>query len=77
MTVLKTSEQWKNQLLPTSLVILDPNGWNRKNFDYSFYEELIDIDEFANRLYASTTVYRKEDYELINQLFNELKNESK
>lgn len=52
---LKTSQEWE-RLVPSEfkLVIMDPDGWNRKNFQYSFYEEKITKNEFLNRLMSST-----------------------
>jgi hypothetical protein len=52
---LKTSQEWE-QLVPSEfkLIIMDPDGWDRKNFQYSFYEEKITKVEFINRLTSST-----------------------
>jgi hypothetical protein len=52
---LKTSQEWE-QLVPSEfkLIIMDPDGWDRKNFQYSFYEEKITKVEFINRLASST-----------------------
>lgn len=52
---LKTSQEWE-QLVPSEfkLIIMDPDGWDRKNFQYSFYEERITKIEFINRLASST-----------------------
>ena len=36
------------------LKILDPDGWDRLNYDYSFYEELITEKEFIKRVLNST-----------------------
>lgn len=48
---LKTSEEWYK----TALYILkDPDGWDRKNFHYSWFEELITCEEFQRRLMLST-----------------------
>lgn len=29
--------------------VLDPDGWDRKNYDYSWNEELITLEEYKNR----------------------------
>jgi hypothetical protein len=50
--VLKTSQEWSLDF--TNLTILDPDGWDRQNFDYSFKEEKITKDEFLKRLARST-----------------------
>ena len=51
----KTSAEWE-ELVPKkyNLTILDPDGWDRKNFQYSFYEELITKEEFKRRVSSST-----------------------
>ena len=51
----KTSKEWYN-LVPKEhkLVILDPDGWDRKNYEYSFNEELITKEEFKQRVSKST-----------------------
>ena len=52
----KTSEEW---LKESDYDILDPDGWDRKNYDFSFRQELITEDEFWNRLVRSTVMYKK------------------
>ncbi len=51
----KTSKEWE-ELIPDKykLAILDPDGWDRKNYQFSFYEELITKEEFNRRLSSST-----------------------
>ena len=49
---LKTSEQW-NKIYNKS--VLDPDGWDRNNFQYSWFEEKISEREFTSRLVRSTT----------------------
>jgi hypothetical protein len=51
--ILKTSEQWQADAEHT-YVVLDPDGWDRSNFDFSFYEEMITEQEFMKRLASST-----------------------
>lgn len=48
---LKTSKNWQKLC---KIQILDPDGWNRKNFDYSWKEELINRNEFEKRMFHST-----------------------
>ena len=52
---LKTSQQWC-ETIPAKykLVIMDPDGWDRKNYQYSFHEEKITKDEFMMRMSRST-----------------------
>lgn len=52
METLKTSEQW--QKIDLSVTVLDPDGWDRQNFQFSWFEELITKEEFDNRLIIST-----------------------
>lgn len=48
----KTSQEWAK--LDPTVKILDPDGWDRKNFNHSFYEELITKEEFTRRVIQST-----------------------
>lgn len=52
--VKKTSEEWKEILHP-HLTILDPDGWDRRNWQFSWYEEQITAEEFERRCGQSTT----------------------
>jgi hypothetical protein len=52
---LKTSEEWEEELAE-GWIIMDPDGWDRKNFDYSFKEERITKEEFYKRLSLSTVL---------------------
>jgi hypothetical protein len=55
MTFKKTSKEWLGKIPKKYKVkILDPDGWDRKNFDYSFNRELITKKHFINRLFFST-----------------------
>lgn len=47
----KTSEEWQKLCKVT---ILDPDGWDRKNYQYSWHEELITQQEFEQRIITST-----------------------
>ena len=57
--ILKTSDEWSKS---TNHTILDPDGWDRTNCQYSFYEELITESEFYSRLYRSTLKFDKAEY---------------
>lgn len=53
----KTSNDWYWEIYPNSeLTIYDPDGWDRKNYHYSFYEELITKEEFEKRVSYSTCI---------------------
>lgn len=49
----KTSKEWQDI---QGLVVLDPDGWDRTNYQYSFHEELITLEEFNNRVIHSTII---------------------
>jgi hypothetical protein len=48
---LKTSSEW---IKTVGYEVIDPDGWDRNNLQYSFYEELITFEEFQHRLTQST-----------------------
>ena len=50
----KTSKKWCEKLGLSRDNILDPDGWDRTNFNYSFDEEKISKGEFIERLGRST-----------------------
>ena len=52
----KTSSEWYKEY---AVIILDPDGWDREDFDYSFSEECITKSEFETRLFSSTVKYNK------------------
>jgi hypothetical protein len=49
---LKTSAQWQELL--SEIIIVDPDGWDRDNFQFSWYEELITEGEYNRRMIYST-----------------------
>jgi hypothetical protein len=46
----RTSKKWCGALGISCNDILDPDGWDRINFDYSFKEEKISKGKFIERL---------------------------
>jgi hypothetical protein len=56
---IKTSEEWSKELLKGS-VILDPDGWDRQNYQFSWFEEKITAKEFLLRASSSTGMWTKE-----------------
>lgn len=55
---VKNSASWMSILYPNGeYKIIDPDGWDRGNFDYSYNQELVSEKEFHNRL-ANSTVQR-------------------
>jgi len=51
MDELKTSEDWQKLC---KITVLDHDGWNRFNYQYSWYEEMISRKEFMQRILMST-----------------------
>lgn len=55
----RTSREWEQYLyeLPDSEKILtDLSGWDQKNLMYSFYEELVTLEEFSERQVNSNVI---------------------
>lgn len=48
----KTSQEWQNIL--SDVKVIDPDGWDRTNYEYSWKEELITEDEYLRRCGRST-----------------------
>jgi Straboviridae homing endonuclease len=51
----RTSEEW--QKLHPEIKILDPDGWDRSNYQFSWFEELIEYDEYLQRVCESTCMF--------------------
>ena len=49
--IKKTSAEWIKEV---GYEILDPDGWDRTNYDYSFNKEKITMEEFQKRISLST-----------------------
>lgn len=50
---LRTSAEWQRLC---TIIVLDVDGWDRKNYDYSWGKERISRSEFENRMQRSTTI---------------------
>jgi hypothetical protein len=48
----RTSKEW--QVIFPEIVVIDPDGWDRKNFDYSWNEEKIGVQEYFKRRLLSS-----------------------
>jgi CRISPR/Cas system-associated protein Csx1 len=60
--IKKTSKEWYEELYPNrEVIIMDPDGWDRSNWEFSWGEELIDKNEFAIRVMSSTCMYHIEN----------------
>lgn len=53
---IANSEYWSKKY-SNEVKILDPDGWDRKNFEHS-WNELITEDEFNRRLCNSTCIWK-------------------
>jgi len=51
-TELKTSEEWQREY--PVVVVTDPDGWDRLNWRYSWFEEKIPLGEYRARRLRST-----------------------
>lgn len=56
---VKTSAEW--QAIHPNPRIMDPDGWDRTNFQYSWFEEQITFDQYRERLFWSTIISYTED----------------
>ena len=65
---LKTSQDWFNDAVVINghhlNKVLEPDGWDRKNYQYSWYEEKISFREFIRRCEISTCVWRPKNISL-------------
>ena len=64
---MKTSADWA---IEYGVVVLNPDGWNRKNFEFSFNEELISRDEFTKRI--STSTIKIKTFDQYHKMFNNI-----
>lgn len=67
--VRKTSAQWIEKY--TDYVILDPDGWDRANFEYSWGEEEITEEEFISRRLKSTCAIFSPSNPVVEEHFSE------
>lgn len=49
--IKKTSSEWIKEV---GYEVINPDGWNRSDFQNSWYEEMITYQEFQKRLLGST-----------------------
>lgn len=54
----KTSEEWQKEY---PLLVYDPDGWDRTNFDYSWREEQITYEEFCDRAIRSSLLPKERE----------------
>jgi len=57
MEELKTSAEWQERYPYPK--VLDPDGWDRTNYDYSWNQEMISKKEYELRVSKSTCMFKK------------------
>jgi len=55
MSKIKTSEEWNKT---ENYVILGPDGWDRRDWQYSWFTEKITLAEFNKRICKSTVLMK-------------------
>jgi hypothetical protein len=64
MSLKKTSQEWTDILfVDLKLKVMDPDGWDRSNWKYSFEEEKVSVTEFRNRVARSTCMFNLEAFQ--------------
>ena len=58
MDIIKTSEDWQKD---SQFIVIDPDGWDRSNFKYSWFIERITKEEFDRRLIYSTIMSKRKE----------------
>lgn len=76
MTEKKTSAEWINDPIYKDVAVLDPDGWDRTNFKYSWNIELITESEFITRLFKSTLMMSGDANSRINNRSIDIMNET-
>ena len=63
--IKKTSLEWYEEVRKScpTFIIYDPDGWDRKNYEFSFNQELVTKEEFQKRLFSSTVLMGSKDRE--------------
>lgn len=54
--VKKTSQKWQEE--NTKTIVSDPDGWDRTNYQYSWFEEQITLEEYNSRVLQSTCMFK-------------------
>lgn len=57
--VVKTSGEWEKED-DSGVIVLDPDGWDRTNYEYSYYEELVTKEEYDMRKMYSTCKFPRD-----------------
>lgn len=59
---LKTSQEWHDELQVKypNFMVMDADGWDRKNYQYSWHVELITNEEFQSRVSRSTCMWPRD-----------------
>jgi len=63
--ILRTAEEWLAQPQYAGITVLDPDGWDRRNYEESWNEKISE-NEFGKRLGVSTVQIAR-DAPILNQ----------
>jgi len=56
---VRTSAEWYEMTdYKAGLIIYDPDGWDRQNYQFSYHEELVTFEEYKNRVGSSTCLWK-------------------
>jgi hypothetical protein len=56
---MKTSQEWFEDIPEDyGFIILKPNGWDKRDYQFSFHEELITKSHFLMRIQYSVCIHR-------------------
>lgn len=53
----KSSEEWSKDPKFSHITILDPDGWDRQNYEQSWFIEKISAEEYDYRMTQSTIMW--------------------
>lgn len=65
--ILKSSDEWLKEPKYAGITVLDPDGWDRSNYDVSWAEQISEL-EFNRRVGMSTIKFTPE---WLDQLLNQ------
>lgn len=57
--IRKTSEEWSKDPKFLDTTVLDPDGWDRQDFEFSWFQEKITASEYEYRMINSTIMSKR------------------
>lgn len=70
----RTSDRWQ-EMFP-DIVVRDPDGWDRQNWEYSWTQEFITLEEYKKRVMYSTCMFKNQAGKNFDQYFHPEEHES-